>query len=69
MASHVWAVYMGIVDKPPLLQGASPASAVFIAIFEFVFYFSGVLLATFIVWQAGTLAARRLVRGAALGAR
>lgn len=38
MATHTWAVYRGIVEKPPLLRGASPVAAVGIAIFEFVFY-------------------------------
>jgi hypothetical protein len=38
MVSHLLAVSRGIVDRPPMLQGASPFSAVIIAIFEFVFY-------------------------------
>ena len=36
--THLWAVNRGIVDKPPMLQGAAPAAAVTIAIFEFIFY-------------------------------
>ncbi|MGE5140745.1 MAG: hypothetical protein ACM3JD_14850 [Rudaea sp.] len=60
MTSHVWAVSMGVVEKPPLLQGASPAAAVFIAIFEFIFYFSVVLLATFSLWHGWGFAVRRL---------
>jgi hypothetical protein len=38
MISHVVAVHGGIVDKPPMLQGASPVAAIVIAIFEFIFY-------------------------------
>jgi hypothetical protein len=43
MATHVWAVYRGIVDKPPMLQGASPVAAVVIAVFEFMFYWCIIL--------------------------
>ncbi len=38
MTTHLWAVYRGIVDKPPLLQGVAPAAAVVVAVFEFMFY-------------------------------
>lgn len=38
MITHLWAVYRGILVKPPMLQGASPVAAVVIAIFEFIFY-------------------------------
>jgi len=37
--AHVWAVAMGIVQKPPMLRGASALAAVVIAFFEFTFYF------------------------------
>lgn len=37
-ATHLWAIYRGIMVKPPMLQGASPAAAVLIATFEFIFY-------------------------------
>jgi hypothetical protein len=36
--THVWAISRGIMDKPPMLHGASPAAAVVIATFEFTFY-------------------------------
>jgi hypothetical protein len=36
---HTWGVFMGLVDKPPMLRGASPVAAVTIAFFEFTFYF------------------------------
>ena len=36
--THIWAVYRGILEKPPMLQGANPIAAVVIATFEFIFY-------------------------------
>ena len=36
--THIWAVYVGVVDKPPMLQGASPIAAVIVAFFEFMLY-------------------------------
>jgi hypothetical protein len=36
--SHVIAVFRGITEKPPVLQGASSVAAVVFAIFEFIFY-------------------------------
>ena len=36
--THLWAIYRGILDKPPMLQGANPVAAVVIAAFEFIFY-------------------------------
>jgi hypothetical protein len=41
--THIWAVYRGVVTKPPMLQGASPLGAVFIAFFEFIFYWCVIL--------------------------
>jgi hypothetical protein len=38
MITHLWAIYRGILDKPPMLQGCSPAAAVVLAVFEFTFY-------------------------------
>jgi hypothetical protein len=38
MCTHLMAVGLGIVSKPPPLQRASPVAAVVIAIFEFIFY-------------------------------
>ena len=37
--THLWAVLRGIVSKPPLLQGASPAAAVAVSAPEFAIYF------------------------------
>jgi hypothetical protein len=42
--THIWAVYRGIVTKPPMLQGASPLGAVIIAFFEYIFYWCTILL-------------------------
>jgi hypothetical protein len=36
----VWAVFRGIVSKPPMLQGASPVAAVIVSVPEFALYFS-----------------------------
>jgi hypothetical protein len=43
--THIWAVYRGIVTKPPMLKGASPLAAVVIAFFEYVFYWCTILAA------------------------
>ncbi len=44
--THVWAVYVGILSRPPMLQGASPAAAVIFAFFEFTLYFCIIVTAT-----------------------
>lgn len=41
--THIWAVYRGVVEKPPMLQGASPVAAVIIAFFEYMFYWCVIL--------------------------
>jgi hypothetical protein len=38
ICGHIWAVFQGLVTKPPMLQGASPVAAVTIAFFEYAFY-------------------------------
>ncbi len=43
MAGHVWAVHRGLMEKPPMLRGATPEAAVVFSGFEFVFY-GGVIL-------------------------
>lgn len=49
--THIWAVYRGIVTKPPMLQGASPLAAVIIAFFEYIFYWCTILaLAKILDW-------------------
>jgi hypothetical protein len=36
--THVWAIWRGILEKPPMLRGASPVAAVVFPFFEFVLY-------------------------------
>jgi hypothetical protein len=36
--THILAIQRGILDKPPMLIGASPIAALIIAAFEFIFY-------------------------------
>ncbi len=36
--THMWAISRGILDRPPMLQGASPVAAVVFPIFEFILY-------------------------------
>ena len=49
--THIWAVYRGVVTKPPMLQGASPLGAVVIAFFEYIFYWCVILtLAALMDW-------------------
>jgi hypothetical protein len=43
LLTHVYAVSIGIVSKPPPLQGAAPAAAVIFAVFEFMFYWCVIL--------------------------
>lgn len=43
LLSHINAVLLGIVRKPPVLQGASPYAAIGVAIFEFIFYWCAIL--------------------------
>jgi hypothetical protein len=42
--THIWAVYRGVVTKPPMLQGASPLAAIVIAFFEYIFYWCTILV-------------------------
>jgi hypothetical protein len=46
--THIWAVFRGIVSKPPFLQGAHPAAAVTIAFFEFTFYWCVIVLVSYL---------------------
>lgn len=55
--THIWAVYQGIVTKPPMLQGASPLAAVVIAFFEYTFYWCTILvIAKLIDWARSRFA-------------
>ncbi|MFH2104050.1 MAG: hypothetical protein ABIJ39_11930 [Chloroflexota bacterium] len=51
VVTHTWAIFRGIVNKPPMLQGASPVAALVIAFFEFAFYWCTILaVSALIVW-------------------
>ena len=43
MVTHTWAVYRGIVDRPPMLHGASPLAAVVFPFFEFILYWCTII--------------------------
>jgi hypothetical protein len=51
--THVWAIYRGILDKPPMLQGADPVAALVIAAFEFIFYWCICLMLAFLIQRFG----------------
>jgi hypothetical protein len=51
--SHTLAVFLGIVSKPPPLQGASPLAAVGFAFFEFTLYFCVIVLISTLIQFAG----------------
>ena len=48
MVTHIWAIYRGILEKPPMLQGASPVATAIMPVFEFMFYY-GVILSITVV--------------------
>lgn len=50
--THIWAIYRGILEKPPMLQGANPLAAVTIAAFEFIFYWCVCLSFTFLIQKS-----------------
>jgi len=63
MITHIWAIYRGILDKPPMLQGASPEAAVVLPIFEFIFYWGISLSLASVIrrgweWLCGSMKAR-----------
>jgi hypothetical protein len=41
--THIWAVFRGIIQKPPMLQGASPVTAVAFAAVEYALYWCIIL--------------------------
>jgi hypothetical protein len=51
--THVWAIYRGILEKPPMLQGADPIAALAIAAFEFIFYWCSCLMLAFLIQRIG----------------
>lgn len=50
--THIWAIYRGILDKPPMLQGVSPLSATVFPFFEFIFYWCIILTLALVVHRA-----------------
>lgn len=66
MTTHLWAVYRGIVDRPPMLQGADPVAAIVIAVFEFMFYWC-IMLSVALLLRRGWELSRSLMRGRAKG--
>ena len=54
--SHMWAISRGILDKPPILQGASPVAAVVFPIFEFILYWCITVSVAFLVQRLTTSA-------------
>ena len=59
LATHIMAIYRGILDKPPMLQGASSISALTIATFEFIFYWCICVGFTYLIERLGTRLFRR----------
>lgn len=51
VCTHIWAVNRGVVEKPPLLQGASPVAAVAIAFFEYMFYWCVILALSAFIYR------------------
>ena len=51
LVTHLFAVALGIVSKPPALQGAAPAAAVIFAIFEFMLYWCIILTISVLLQQ------------------
>lgn len=36
--THIWAIYRGVLIRPPMLRGSSPFAALTLAFFEYIFY-------------------------------
>jgi hypothetical protein len=49
MITHLLAISLGIITRPPAMQSAAPVAAVIIAIFEFMFYSCVILSLTTLV--------------------
>lgn len=54
LLTHILAIHRGILDKPPMLQGASSVAALTVAAFEFIFYWCICLGFTFLIDRIGT---------------
>jgi hypothetical protein len=60
LTTHILAIHRGILDKPPMLQGASSISALTIATFEFIFYWSICVGFTYLIERLRTRLFRRV---------
>ena len=61
MVTHIWAIYRGILNVPPMLQGVSPIAAVVMPIFEFIFYWCIILSVASLI-RRGRQGSKHLVR-------
>jgi hypothetical protein len=48
MITHIWAIEQGILNKPPMLIGASPIAATILPVFEFIFYWCIIITVTLV---------------------
>lgn len=46
MATHIWAIYRGLLEGPPMLRGADPVAIAVMPVFEFIFYWCLILTAS-----------------------
>jgi len=52
LLSHIYAIYgLGAASKPPVMQGTDPLATLIFAIFEKAFYWSLLLLTSWLLWQ------------------
>lgn len=55
LPGHLWAIYgRRMLEKVPVLQGVSPASALVFGVFEFIFYWSTIMVIALLLrrgWQ------------------
>lgn len=48
--THLLAIHRGVLEKPPMLRGTSPAAALTLTTFEFIFYWSACLGITYLIY-------------------
>jgi hypothetical protein len=63
IVTHLWAVHLGIVEKPALLRGASPGAAVIIAFFEFILYWCVIIIMAVLFYISRRWLSRHLATG------
>ncbi len=49
--THLWGISRGLIDKPPMLQGASPIAVLVLPFFEFIFYWSFILTIASLIYK------------------